>query len=166
MSGDAARPVTLVIGGVRDDDEDDTQATQGFRVRPITNCPHVAEAALAEVDVGAAAAAATAADAGAPAAAPPCADCGAEGEVLVCLSCEGVHCSRHVAGHGEVHATESGHVLVLSLADMSVWCYACDAYLDTFRLPRLHALFAKYYRAKFGEEPALPAPRGAGAGCE
>lgn len=42
--------------------------------------------------------------------------------------------------------------------DMSVWCYACDAYLDMFKLPSLHAVFSHLYAWKFdGELPSLPA---------
>ena len=27
------------------------------------------------------------------------------------------------------HGTETGHSMVLSFADISVWCYTCDAYV-------------------------------------
>lgn len=28
------------------------------------------------------------------------------------------------------HQDSSGHKMVLSLADISVWCFACDSYID------------------------------------
>jgi len=39
------------------------------------------------------------------------------------------HCSRYVNGHMKQHGTETGHSLVLSYADISVWCYQCDSYV-------------------------------------
>jgi len=39
------------------------------------------------------------------------------------------HCSRYVNGHMKQHGTETGHSLVLSYADISVWCYQCDSYI-------------------------------------
>lgn len=48
------------------------------------------------------------------------------------------------------------HSIAVSLADMSVWCYDCEAYLDVFRVKALHAPFAAIYRRKFGCEPSLP----------
>ncbi len=29
-----------------------------------------------------------------------------------------------------VHQDTSGHKIALSMADLSVWCYLCDSYLD------------------------------------
>ena len=29
-----------------------------------------------------------------------------------------------------VHQETSGHKMALSMADLSVWCYLCDSYLD------------------------------------
>lgn len=81
----------------------------------------------------------------------PCAECDQVGENWVCLICYQVHsnlifphahnstviahfalqvmCSRYVAGHMVIHGQTSGHNLVLSFSDLSVWCYACDAYI-------------------------------------
>jgi len=42
---------------------------------------------------------------------------------------EQTHCSRYVHGHMKHHGTETGHSMVLSFADISVWCYICDAYV-------------------------------------
>lgn len=48
------------------------------------------------------------------------------------------------------------HAIALSYADMSIWCYCCEAYLDVFSIRALHAPFRVLYMARFGEEPALP----------
>lgn len=36
----------------------------------------------------------------------------------------------------EHNAAQPLHALALSLADLSVWCYACEAYVDNARLYR------------------------------
>lgn len=41
-----------------------------------------------------------------------------------------VFCGRYVNKHMLVHEANSGHKVALSMADLSVWCYACDSYLD------------------------------------
>ena len=41
-----------------------------------------------------------------------------------------VFCGRYVNEHMVVHQETCGHKIALSLADMSVWCYLCDSYLD------------------------------------
>jgi len=47
-----------------------------------------------------------------------------------CIVCTmQTHCSRYVNGHMKQHGTETGHSLVLSYADISVWCYQCDGYV-------------------------------------
>nr|XP_015208373.1 PREDICTED: histone deacetylase 6 [Lepisosteus oculatus] len=40
-----------------------------------------------------------------------------------------VLCGRYVSGHMVAHGLASGHALVLSFADLSVWCYDCEAYV-------------------------------------
>jgi len=40
-----------------------------------------------------------------------------------------VHCSRYVNGHMEIHRNTRSHAMALSYADLSVWCYNCDAYV-------------------------------------
>jgi len=81
------------------------------------------------------------------------------GENWVCLQCGVVRCSRYVNGHGVIHYQESlkedpgpdgaGHCIAASLADLSVWCHACSAYL---RHPDLDPLVKKLEQLKFGEE--------------
>ena len=117
----------------------------GFRVHPITQGPHANTPEF------------TALSTPPRPSPPPCAACGATGEVWVCLACGAVGCSRYIEGHGAAHAAAAGHPLALSLADMSVWCYGCEAYLDVFNMRALHGVFALLYEDKFGEPPALPA---------
>jgi hypothetical protein len=83
--------------------------------------------------------------------------CSALGENWLCLECGQIHCSRYVHGHGLQHWEDSknttttdtdknddGHCLAVSLADLSVWCHVCKAYLkhETLKplLQRLEAL--------------------------
>ncbi|KJH40847.1 Zn-finger in ubiquitin-hydrolase and other protein [Dictyocaulus viviparus] len=62
---------------------------------------------------------------------------------------EQVHCGRYVHGHALMHhMTEPSHAMSLSLADLSVWCYACEAYVHNERLvPAKSAA----HLSKFGE---------------
>ena len=40
-----------------------------------------------------------------------------------------VYCGRYRSEHMVMHSFETGHKMVLSYADLSVWCYACDSYV-------------------------------------
>ena len=40
-----------------------------------------------------------------------------------------VFCSRYVNEHMLLHSVSTGHFLVLSYCDLSVWCYACEDYV-------------------------------------
>lgn len=124
-----------------------------FSVQALAACPHLpATFAPASALAGAAAAAA-------------CASCASVHECWVCLHCAAAGCSRHVAGHCSAHAAAARHALALSLSDLSVWCFECDAYLDVFKVRALHAPFAAVYRQRFGEEPRLPAAEEAAGGA-
>ncbi|XP_041457920.1 histone deacetylase 6-like isoform X2 [Lytechinus variegatus] len=59
----------------------------------------------------------------------PCRDCGDTKENWLCLHCYQVYCGRYVNEHMLMHGLESNHLMVLSYADLSVWCYGCDAYI-------------------------------------
>ncbi|XP_063548311.1 histone deacetylase 6 [Cydia strobilella] len=63
-----------------------------------------------------------------------CSQCDERSEVWVCLHCYIRACGRSVNAHMESHYASSSHPLVLSLSDLSVWCYECDAYVDNPRL--------------------------------
>ncbi|XP_038604220.1 histone deacetylase 6 isoform X2 [Tachyglossus aculeatus] len=79
----------------------------------------------------------------------PCQDCGLPLENWVCLCCYQVHCGRYINAHMVRHFETSGHPLVLSFTDLSVWCYSCEDYVHHEAL-----LEAKNvaHRLKFGED--------------
>lgn len=90
-----------------------------------------------------------------------CAQCN-EDEVCLCGQCGAILCSRGRNGHMLKHAETEGHTLSLNMVDLSFWCYECDSYLDVFKIPALHPLFAAAHVAKFGEEPSMPVPSAGG----
>lgn len=49
----------------------------------------------------------------------------------------------------QAHHLETGHALVLSLVDLSVWCNICDAYVDN---ALLYDAKNNAHKHKFGEE--------------
>ena len=59
-----------------------------------------------------------------------CEECHNVQENWICLVCFSVHCSRYVNEHMLMHGLEKEHVMTLSFSDISVWCYACNDYLD------------------------------------
>lgn len=49
-----------------------------------------------------------------------------------CLTCSPsvqVACGRYINQHMVAHNSKTGHPLVLSFEDLSVWCYECQAYV-------------------------------------
>jgi len=111
--------------------------TQGgarmFVVSPLSWCPHI-ETINAPSDT---------LNAG-----DPCRDCNSTAENWICLTCYEVFCSRYVREHMAQHSIESGHQVTMSFSDLSVWCYACNDYVDC---PALNAAKSAAYRSKFGE---------------
>ncbi|XP_077777802.1 protein deacetylase HDAC6 isoform X2 [Podarcis muralis] len=83
----------------------------------------------------------------------PCAECGSMAENWVCLICYKVCCGRYIKQHMVAHNSESGHPLVLSFADLSVWCYGCQAYVHH---PILFEAKSQAHRLKFGVDMAVP----------
>jgi hypothetical protein len=84
----------------------------------------------------------------------PCATCGSRDENWVCLSCFQVFCGRFSEKHMlEHHAGNSNHQVCLSLSDLSIWCNACQQYLDTFANPKLNAVYMYFYKLKFANLP-------------
>ncbi|XP_053678783.1 histone deacetylase 6 isoform X2 [Anopheles nili] len=60
-----------------------------------------------------------------------CKACGSEKENWICMICFEIYCGRYVKEHMIHHSTDfQNHLLVLSLSDISVWCYGCNAYID------------------------------------
>lgn len=92
-----------------------------FAVVPLTYCPHLLEINpspdISLVD-----------------AFRPCADCHDHAENWICLTCLGCFCSRYVRGHAAAHFDVTRHAMTLSFSDMSIWCYACDSYVDNTKL--------------------------------
>lgn len=81
----------------------------------------------------------------------PCEECGEEAENWICLFCYKVLCGRYVNQHMVTHGQVSGHPLVLSFADLSVWCYACESYVHN---QVLYEVKNAAHLVKFGEEMA------------
>lgn len=86
----------------------------------------------------------------------PCEECQNKGENWVCLVCYKVYCSRYVKEHMVEHGKTSDHPVVLSYADLSVWCYKCDNYVDN---EVLKPAKESAHQSKFGtglwHEPSL-----------
>ncbi|XP_042878465.1 histone deacetylase 6-like isoform X3 [Penaeus japonicus] len=79
----------------------------------------------------------------------PCEECSDLSENWVCLTCYKVLCGRFVNEHMLMHGVTEEHYMVLSYADLSVWCYSCDSYIH-------HEILLEAKRAahisKFGED--------------
>ncbi|CAF3788637.1 unnamed protein product [Adineta steineri] len=76
---------------------------------------------------------------------PPCTDCNKTQENWACLheNCEFVGCSRYHQKHMLKHHETTGHNICLSFSDNSVFCYACDSYIDS---PQLQGLSVQLSR--------------------
>lgn len=83
-----------------------------------------------------------------------------KGENWWCLKCGGVYCSRYVNGHGVMHYEEKKkesnpneeHCVMVGLADLSVWCHVCGAYLETHHNKQLSSILKQLQRIKFKDE--------------
>jgi hypothetical protein len=106
------------------------------------------------------------------------------GENWLCLHCGVVRCSRYVNAHGLEHwratrrdgiggggggdgndtsnteISSAGHCIALSLADLSVWCHECKAYIQH---PALAPILRRVEALKFaGDEPRISMVRDSG----
>ncbi|XP_031393930.1 uncharacterized protein LOC116205453 isoform X5 [Punica granatum] len=81
----------------------------------------------------------------------PCNRCHHPGENWLCLCCKEVLCSRYVNKHMLQHYQQSDHSLALGFRDLSVWCYACNAYLDTQVISQLRGVHEAAYTLKIGK---------------
>lgn len=104
----------------------------------------------------------------------PCSTCGSTVENWTCLFSGETFCSRYVHKHGLAHwhdtksAAEAsltvadaaagkealGHHLTISQSDLSVWCHACQAYVEH---DRLTPLVSRMRELKFGTSSAAEA---------
>ncbi|KAI9317397.1 hypothetical protein BX666DRAFT_1936891 [Dichotomocladium elegans] len=105
-----------------------------FAIEPITNCPHVPAQLPTQVFLSSS-----------------CRACNEPQENWQCLTCNAVLCSRYRNAHMLAHFNENkSHAVCLSYSDLSLWCFACENYINNSSLQDL-----KYtaYIAKFGEDP-------------
>lgn len=95
-----------------------------YAVIPLTYCPHLTEVNLTydvkQIDAH-----------------KSCSKCNDSNENWICLYCFECFCSRYVKGHMSEHFNETKHAMVLSFSDLSVWCYACDSYVDNSLLDNI-----------------------------
>ncbi|KAI2494079.1 Zn-finger in ubiquitin-hydrolase [Fragilaria crotonensis] len=143
----------------------DLAQDQGGPVVPISDCPHVQHHVLLSPDKLASPHNATcshvASKQGTGFAKSDVDDDGScpSRENWICLQCGVVRCSRYVNGHGIAHYKDTlecdpgedhaGHCVGVSLADLSVWCHACQAYLED---PVVQGLVRKLEELKFADE--------------
>ncbi|EPB78512.1 Zn-finger in ubiquitin-hydrolase and other protein [Ancylostoma ceylanicum] len=81
-----------------------------------------------------------------------CETCQCAAEPWVCLTCYKAHCGRYVHEHALMHhLAEPSHSMALSLADLTVWCYPCEAYVHN---EKLIPAKSSAHISKFGE--AMP----------
>lgn len=85
-----------------------------FAVTPLAWCPHLESIVTLEGSLDTSAL---------------CETCSTPRENWVCLTCHHVHCGRYINKHMLEHSEGSGHNVVLSYADLSVWCFTCDSYV-------------------------------------
>lgn len=91
----------------------------------------------------------------------PCARGCASTENWICLECGVTSCGRYVKKHALAHHEETGHTPSVSLADLSVWCYLCDGYVQH---PTLSPLVQRLQNLKFGSDCGASSHGGPGAG--
>jgi len=54
-------------------------------------------------------------------------ECNHREQNMVCLQCGHIACGRGAHRHAKQHHEETQHPVVCGLADLSFWCYACEA---------------------------------------
>ena len=80
-----------------------------------------------------------------------CEQCGNVGENMQCLTCFRTLCGRHVSGHMVAHHEATSHPMVVGFADLSFWCYPCEAYIDPSN-KHLRLMYHLLHQAKFTED--------------
>ncbi|XP_044984222.1 histone deacetylase 6 isoform X2 [Hordeum vulgare subsp. vulgare] len=112
-------------------------------VEARTSCPHLLAMPAASADDLARV----------PAPDSQCSRCHHPSENWLCLICKDVLCSRFINKHMLYHYQESDHCIALSFSDLSVWCFACDSYLDAQSILELRPVYEVAHLLKFGERP-------------
>nr|XP_041567857.1 histone deacetylase 6 [Taeniopygia guttata] len=120
-------------------EEEELEEGALFAVTPLQGCPHLG--AVAPPPPGGALGELLP---------PPCGVCGSRRENWLCLTCHQVLCGRYSGGHMLAHGGAQGHPLVLSLRDLTAWCYRCGGYVTH---PVLLPTKTFIYRLKFGTDP-------------
>ncbi|KAJ8047813.1 Histone deacetylase 6 [Holothuria leucospilota] len=135
-AGGSNKPVGgIQIGSLLPEGVDPNEASM-YAVEPLPWCPHLETNVLPVPEGGLDARAL-------------CLVCSGVKENWVCLSCYQVLCGRFMNEHMLLHGLETEHRVVLSFADLSVWCYACDSYVhNQIILPAKQAA----HLSKFGED--------------
>lgn len=133
-SGGSDQPIGFQIGSLLSDSEEATL----FAVTPLSWCPHLETGVKPLPSEGLNVSAL-------------CQTCSGGTENWVCLTCYQVFCGRYINQHMIEHGKQVDHPLVLSYADLSVWCYGCEQYIhNEVVLPAKRAA----HFSKFGEEMA------------
>ncbi|PIK47432.1 putative histone deacetylase 6, partial [Apostichopus japonicus] len=133
-AGGSNQPIGFQISALLSDA--DSEEASLFAVTPLSWCPHL-EAGVKPLpakglDVTA-----------------QCQICSGGKENWVCLTCYQVFCGRYINEHMVQHGKEVNHPVVLSYADLSVWCYGCEQYVhNEMVLPAKRAAHLN----KFGED--------------
>jgi NAD-dependent deacetylase sirtuin 2 len=92
------------------------------------------------------------------------------GENWLCLTCGCIRCSRYVNAHALEHyqatkgdgddtaasSSTTGHAIAVSLADLSVWCHACQSYLVAHKNPELQPIVERLEEIKFPSSSNMP----------
>ncbi|XP_065830679.1 histone deacetylase 6-like isoform X2 [Oscarella lobularis] len=129
-SDDSKTTIAELLKNITSDDD----ATL-YAIQPLAWCPHLPEVAPVPrqgINVK-----------------DPCTVCGDVIENWICLRCYKVMCSRYANEHMIKHSSDEDHHVVLSFSDLSVWCYACDNYVDN---EMIRAAKQSAHQSKFGEE--------------
>eukprot|EP00010_Vexillifera_abyssalis_P007633 CAMPEP_0201544378 /NCGR_PEP_ID=MMETSP0173_2-20130828/975_1 /ASSEMBLY_ACC=CAM_ASM_000268 /TAXON_ID=218659 /ORGANISM="Vexillifera sp., Strain DIVA3 564/2" /LENGTH=471 /DNA_ID=CAMNT_0047952465 /DNA_START=23 /DNA_END=1438 /DNA_ORIENTATION=- len=140
---------TKLVPGASDAAKLTAETDMGGYIEPINNCPHINEISVCPKDM-------TIMEATAIVQKGICQSCPANGKPVkenwMCLQCRKMCCGRYEKGHMLKHHDETAHPLVISIADLSVWCYACSGYCTH---KALHPIYQTLYFAKFGSTPPI-----------
>ncbi|KAL0227886.1 hypothetical protein RCL1_004029 [Eukaryota sp. TZLM3-RCL] len=109
-----------------------------FAVAPKLDCPHVTDVLSPTADLD-------------NIFSQPCSHCDAT-ENWLCTHCFSVNCSRYANSHGLTHFEDQAHPIVISLSDLSCYCYLCDSYIVS---QELTPLVSHLHSLKFGSAPPV-----------
>jgi len=85
-----------------------------------------------------------------------CLVCCSENENWLCLHCGRIFCGRYVEGHSEAHGLKANHPIVMSLRDLSFWCYGCQTHLEHPFYPRLRKIYMFMHNIRFPHQKTPP----------